>query len=181
MSWDERYSRGEHVGMTPMRFLVELAARLHETGEMLDLACGSGRHSVLFAEKGWKVTAVDSSGVALGMLRERDPRVTCVQADLEVPGAYDLGVDRWDLVVVTMYLQRSLFPLIRQAVRVGGRVAMAIPLEDPREGVRAMNPAFLLRGVGELEVEFPGWTVELARETNPDPPGRRVAEFVAVR
>lgn len=181
MSWDERYSRGEHVGMAPMGFLVELAARLHDTGEMLDLACGSGRHSGLFAEKGWKVTAVDSSVVALEILRERDPRVTCVHADLEVAGAFDLGVDRWDLVVVTMYLQRSLFPLIRQAVRPGGRVAMAIPLEDPREGVRPMNPAFLLRGVGELAEAFPGWTVELARETKPDPPGRRVAEFIAVR
>ena len=168
------------MGMAPMGFLVELAERL-PAGKMLDLACGSGRHASLFADKGWKVTAVDSSGVALGILRERDPRVTCVQADLETPGAFDLGVDCWDLVVVTMYLQPSLFPLIRQAVRPGGRVAMAIPLEDPREGVRPMNPAFLLRGVADLMVEFPGCTVELARETNPGPPGRRVAEFVAVR
>ena len=179
MSWDERFKRGEHTDRIPMAFLVELAERLDRPGKALDLACGAGRHAVLFAERSWDVTAVDSSEVALELLQGREPRVRTVAADLE-KGFFDLGSAEWDLVIVTLYLQRNLFERIRRAVKPGGRVAMAIPLVDPREGVKPMNPDYLLQG-GELAAEFPGWSIEHERETNPDPPSRQIGELVAVR
>ncbi len=179
MSWDERYSQGDHAASAPIPFLVELADRLPATGSprLLDLACGAGRHAVLFAERGWDVTAVDSSQVALRILAGRNPKIQAVLADLE---NYEMEVGQWDLIMVSFYLQRSLFERIRKGVKPGGRAAIAIPLEDPRDGVKPMNPLYLLKP-GELAAEFGGWTIEHYRETEPEPPARRIAEVVAAR
>ena len=179
MSWDERYSAGSHVGSPPLPFLVDLAERLPHGGTVLDLACGTGRHASLFADHGWEATGLDSSGVALQIIRDRDCRIQTVRADLEDP-AVDLG-GPWDLVIVVLYLQRGLFPRIRAAVKPGfGSIAMAIPLVDSREEVKPMNPLYLLQP-GELEAEFRGWTIEHSTEREPDPPARRTAELVAIR
>src|SRR5260370_16598969 len=41
------------------------------SGPALDIACGSGRHTLLLAARGQHVTAVDWSGAALGILETR--------------------------------------------------------------------------------------------------------------
>jgi SAM-dependent methyltransferase len=69
-NWDERYRRGEHGDDTPLPLVAEYAAKL-SPGRALELDCGLGRHALHLAERGWQVTAVDSSQVALEILRER--------------------------------------------------------------------------------------------------------------
>ena len=174
MSWDERFSKGDHADLKPMPFLVALASRTDRGARVLDLACGTGRHAVLFAERGCEVTAVDSSAVALQILRDRDARVTTILADLET---YEIEDGAWDLIIVTMYLQRSLFSKL-----IAARVATAIPLVDEREGVKPMNPDYLLHP-GELAAYFPvrGWVHEYREETTPDTPGRRLALLITFR
>jgi SAM-dependent methyltransferase len=176
MSWDERYSKGDHANLRPMAFLTALAERTAPGSRVLDLACGAGRHSLLFAAHGCAVTSVDSSQVALEILCDRDARVETVLADLTT---FDPGEELWDLIVVTMYLQRSLFASIRRWLKHGGLVAMAIPLVDERTGVKPMNPDFLLRP-GELASKFSrGWIYEHDLEIWPDPPARAIAELIA--
>lgn len=55
-------------------------------GRALDLGCGSGRHAVWLAERGWRVTAVDFSSEALRQARERAGElavdVDWIEADL---------------------------------------------------------------------------------------------------
>lgn len=41
--------------------LILKTVRLKKGAPVLDMACGAGRHSILFAQKGYKVTAVDLS------------------------------------------------------------------------------------------------------------------------
>jgi SAM-dependent methyltransferase len=177
MSWDERYRKGEHADVSPMPFLRALADVVPPGAQVLDLACGAGRHSVLFAERGCVVTAVDLSAVAIELLRRRHSQVQAVVAAAE---EFDMAAESFDLVVVTMFLDRTLFAKIRAAVKPGGRAAMAIPLVDEREGVRPMNAAYLLRA-GELAGEFPEpvWIREHSVCTLPDPPSRRIEELVA--
>lgn len=66
---------------------------------VLDLGCGLGRHSVLFARAGFKVTAVDISDEALGHLkaysRENDVGIACRKADME---ALPFSADAFDCV-----------------------------------------------------------------------------------
>ncbi|TMK44347.1 MAG: class I SAM-dependent methyltransferase [Actinobacteria bacterium] len=90
---------------------------------VLDLACGGGRHTRLFAEAGHPVTAVDIDLGNLGDLAGH-PRVEPIQADLEggdpfflrgpLPGRTFGGV------VVTNYLHRPLLEDLVAAVAPGG-------------------------------------------------------------
>lgn len=54
---------------------------------VLDLGCGLGRHSMLFARYGFKVTAVDISDDALNFLKkyskEKGAEISCRKADME--------------------------------------------------------------------------------------------------
>ncbi|SNR81498.1 MFS transporter [Actinomadura mexicana] len=63
--WDSRYSEHHHIWSgEPNAVLVQEAAGL-EPGTALDLGCGEGADAVWLARRGWRVTAVDISGVAL--------------------------------------------------------------------------------------------------------------------
>lgn len=96
-SWDERYrSREQLFSGAPNGVLVTEATGL-PAGKALDVGCGEGGDARWLAERGWQVTAVDVSRVAL----ERAARtsastvdVAWTYADLTVTvpeaGAFDL-------------------------------------------------------------------------------------------
>ena len=70
-AWDARYAAAEHVwGLEPNRFVVEVAGDL-PAGRALDVACGEGRNALWLARRGWQVTAVDFSAVALAKAAEQ--------------------------------------------------------------------------------------------------------------
>ena len=63
--WDRRYSGRELIWTAePNRFLVAETSDL-PPGRALDVACGEGRNAIWLAERGWRVTGVDFSEVAL--------------------------------------------------------------------------------------------------------------------
>ncbi len=64
-AWDERYAASELVwSAEPNRFVAEELADL-PPGRAVDLAAGEGRNAIWLARRGWQVTAVDFSAVAL--------------------------------------------------------------------------------------------------------------------
>jgi len=158
--WDERYRHGEHFTREPTP-LLQIAIQDLKPGRALDLACGVGRHAIFLAQHGWKVTAVDSSRVAIEILQQRaqeagvtiDARV----ANLEL-GDFHIDSAAYDLVCVFYYLQRNLFPAIRASVKSGGTVVAAIHLNDGKTDAKPSNPVFLLEP-GELREYFPDWTL----------------------
>ena len=180
--WNERYGRGEHVRGEPMPLLVRVADRL-EPGRALDLACGTGRHAVFLAERGWEVTAVDASHVGIELAkaaaRERGVEVDWRVIDLE-RDAFEIEAEAYDLIAVFYYLQRSLFRQIRAGVRPGGLVVAAIHMVDESPEIKQMNPSYLLQP-GELRAEFHGWELLHDYEGAPTEGGhkRRTAEMVA--
>jgi len=148
--WDRHYSDASSLDFTPAPLLVEVAEML-PAGRALDLACGAGRNALHLARLGWSVTAVDRSAVAIGLLRERaaglaiDARV----ADLE-GGGFGIEPGAYDLICDFYYLQRDLFPAIREGVRPGGMFAGAIHLAD------GSGRRFVMKA-GELREVFAGW------------------------
>ena len=120
--WNRRYGEaGQLFGVDPNRFLVAEVDGL-VPGRALDLACGAGRNAVWLAERGWTVTGVDFSDVALEHARRlsaaRGVEVEWVQADVREwtppAAAYDL--------VAILYLQ---IPAEERRV-VHGRAAAAV-------------------------------------------------------
>jgi 2-polyprenyl-3-methyl-5-hydroxy-6-metoxy-1,4-benzoquinol methylase len=99
-TWDARYAESDRVwsGRPNLR-LVEEVADL-PPGRALDVGCGEGADAVWLAGRGWQVTALDVSEVALARAREHavqagvGERVTALRHDLmtagPAPGRYDL-------------------------------------------------------------------------------------------
>jgi tellurite methyltransferase len=148
--WNARYASGEVTEKPPEALVIE-AVRGRSGGRALDLACGLGRNALYLAAQGWDVVAVDSSRVALEILSERAAEglaVHSVLADLEA-GEFRIEPDSWDLIVDCCYLQRDLFPSIRDGVRSGGLFVGVFPMSG-------INPAYLMRA-GEGRELFAGW------------------------
>jgi SAM-dependent methyltransferase len=112
--WDKRYEAGEHVNDEPQPLVAGFVSKL-TPGRALDIASGTGRHSLLLAERGWHVTAVDYSRAGMRILEkrclEKGLPVNAVIADLE-RHEFEIERDSYDLIVVCNYLQRDLFPRI---------------------------------------------------------------------
>jgi len=53
---------------------IEAALSLAPRAQILDLGCGNGRHAILLAQKGYRVTGVDYSEEALEMAKEEAKR-----------------------------------------------------------------------------------------------------------
>jgi SAM-dependent methyltransferase len=163
-------------------------------GPALDIACGTGRNTLLLAERGQHVTAIDWSDVALHTLAERARAVgTPVRLlkRLNEAGRTSLvGVDlvhgdmeqseipegHYDLVVCIQYLQRSLFPRMASALRPGGVLLVETftraQLDFPGG---PHNPAYLLE-TGELREAFPELCVLFYRELRA---GQGIASLLA--
>ena len=96
-AWDARYAAPELVwSLTPNQFVAAELADL-PPGRAVDLAAGEGRNAIWLAERGWDVTAVDFSRVALAKGRELagDAAIEWVCADATTwrsDAAYDLAV-----------------------------------------------------------------------------------------
>jgi SAM-dependent methyltransferase len=111
----------------------------------LDLACGGGRHVRWLAARGLGVTAVDRDAAALAGLRGI---AEVIVADLE--GApWPLGGRRFDLVLVTNYLWRPLWPPLLASLAPGGLLLYETFAAGHQTVGRPSRPDFLLQP-GEL-------------------------------
>ena len=152
--WDRRFreeTRDERPD--PIPFVVEMAAGL-QPGKALDLACGSGRHALWLARHGWSVTAVDGSPAAIAILKKGigNLPVQALIADLEKHG-YSIAREAWDLIVISLYLQRDLFEPAKRGVKPGGAlIAIALLAEEGK-------PARHRLKAGELKTYFAGWDI----------------------
>jgi tellurite methyltransferase len=157
--WDEKWnSAGEPYAVD--RLLTENEV-FFEGGLALDLACGRGQNTIWLARHGYRVLGVDGSWVALSAARraavaqEVADRSWFVQVDLD---AWLRPVCEFDLVCVIRFLDRRLFPFLRQGVRVGGVIAYTtrhsgLCLREP-----TANRAYLLQP-GELAEAFADWRI----------------------
>ena len=123
--WDRRYA-DRTVGdvMEPTPFLISCLPELPTSGLVLDVAAGAGRHALLLAQRGLRVDAVDISWQGLQLARQRAGQarikpdaVQFIVADLELPW---LPERAYDVILVSFFLYRPLFPLIKARLKPGG-------------------------------------------------------------
>jgi SAM-dependent methyltransferase len=165
--------------LTPARWLTDHRSLLPASGDALDVACGRGRNALWLAAEGFTVCAVDRDVTAIEALNAEAARarlaVTGKVRDLE-SGDPGLGTSSFDLVVVTNYLHRPLFPYLLAAVRPGGILVYETFTSDQARRGRPTNPAFLLES-GELRRLVAPLVVLTAREGEAE--GRDLASVIA--
>jgi len=154
--------------------LKSLSASL-KGGRALDLACGLGGNSLFLADLHYEVQALDVSDVAVDYVRER-----AVQQQLPIkPRVCDLTditnipLDRnfFDLVVITYYLDRSIFPFVKSLVNDQGYFFMETFYQSPKlenEGISnqyKLEPQELLGEFGDWKVLYYEENEEEGRQT----------------
>lgn len=143
-----------HHSSAPSSWVLRWAS-LVTRGPLLDVACGGGRHSRFFAERGIEVVAVDREPQSM-------PRVRFVQADLE-EGDWPFSNERFAAIVVTNYLHRPLLPVLAASLLPDAILLYeTFMLGNERYG-RPSNPRFLLQP-GELLDAYGGSLRVLAFE-----------------
>jgi tellurite methyltransferase len=179
-NWDQHYSDPAYVESAADPLLIQ-AADMLPPGRALDLACGPGRHALYLARLGWRVTAVDSSAVAIDLLRaEAGPLPTDARrVDLE-GGEFAIAPNTYQLICDFLYLQRDLFPQVREGIHPGGIFVGAIHLFQNDCTETPCNPAFQLQP-GELRSFFDGWKVLFYSESGAVGGSRRSAQDNARR
>jgi SAM-dependent methyltransferase len=136
----------------PSEWVSRWAPRIAPRGTVLDVACGSGRHSRFLAARGFRVCAVDRDVQALELLRDT-AGVSVEVADLE-NGPWPFPGWEFDGVVVTRYLHRPLFPRILDVLKPAGVLIYETFAAGNERFGKPSNPDFLLQ---------PGELLELVR------------------
>jgi len=175
--WDERYAASELVWSVGPNQFVEAECADLSPGRALDLAAGEGRNAIWLARRGWDVTAVDFSQVALdkGRTLAGDADVEWVCADATTwtrAGTYDL--------VVIAYLQlpaadrREAVRRGFTALRPGGTFLLVChDTTNLTEGTGGPQDASVLLTAEDVLADLAGEDFEVVR-------AERVERFVSV-
>lgn len=81
---------------------------LQSASSVLDLACGAGRHSIIFAEKGYEVTGIDLSDNLLSIGKEKSVQlglnIDFIKGDLR-----DFSIDKKFNIVINLFTSFGYF------------------------------------------------------------------------
>ena len=165
--WNARYAGTELLWTAQPNRLFAAEVEGLPAGRALDVACGEGRNAVWLAERGWRVTAIDFSDVALAkgarLAESRGVEVEWIVGDVLT---HELGTQAFDLVAV-LYLQLPHAELVRvlrsaaAALAPGGTLVVighdTTNLTDgyggPHDPSVLFTPDDVVSELGDLEVE----------------------------
>ena len=145
-SIEGRLPVNSHFADAPVSaWVARWASLIRPGGEVLDLACGAGRHARCLAAQGFEVCAVDRDPA---LFPDPPAGVTLVGADLEA-GPWPFAGRRFDAIVVTNYLHRPLLPVLVDSLEPGGVLVYETFARGNERFGKPSNPDFLL-APGEL-------------------------------
>lgn len=144
-AWDERHARRGRRS-DPAAFVVAAARWFSPGARVLDVAGGSGRNAVWLAGKGFEVTLIDFSPVAVRLATE-SAEAAGVSIDTVVRDVAALGLPpgpvqgRWDVIVMHHFLDRPGLESVPVRLAPGGVLACCQPTQrnlerNPRPSAR---------------------------------------------
>ncbi|KLN59466.1 SAM-dependent methyltransferase [Kiloniella spongiae] len=161
----------------PSSWVLKHAGYIPEDSDVLDLACGAGRHARLFLMSGHYVTAIDKDTNALNDL-ENFPGVEIIQTDLEDGSPFPLLKKKFGGIIVTNYLYRPLLPLLPELLAAGGVLIYETFMIGNEKFGRPKNPDFLLRPQELLDQYHPSLRVQSYEETTITEPNPAVVQRI---
>jgi SAM-dependent methyltransferase len=171
--WDRRFAEREPIhGGEPDPTFVDVAGGL-TPGRALDLGCGQGRNALWLAARGWRVTGVDFSRVALEHARRDSDGlpVEWVEADLREYEPAARAYDFVSYVFVQLPAEERAGVLARAAGAVadGGTLLVAVhDLRNLAEGEGGPQDPLVLATPAEIVGELPGLEIERAESSRRD-------------
>lgn len=163
----------------PSDWIVRWSHLVPSGARVLDIACGSGRHMAWFAQRGCHVVGIDRSDESVNAAA---PHGKVLQADIE-NGPWPLMVaerpQQFEVIVVTNYLWRALFPTMLQSLAPGGLLLFETFTSGNETVGKPSRPDFLLQP-GELLQRCQGLQITAFEEGFlPDPERfvQRIAAF----
>ncbi len=144
--WDKKYSSTEDIKSNPID-LVKYYYKLAHRGLALDIACGTGRHSIFLAQNDFEVDALDISSTALENI-QNCANIYPREVDFD---NHKLTTNCYDLVVCTYFLDRDIIEDIYNSLAPNGVLIYETFLSH--ENNQFQNGKFLLQK-GELKELF---------------------------
>jgi len=152
--WDEAYKDADIASAKLAQVLSEnihlLPHPLLQSSNALDLACGRAGNAIFLAEQGFHVDAVDISPNVLASLesfvKQQSLSISCECRDIETKGLSD---KKYDVIVVSYFLNRELFPQIIKALKPNGLLFYETWSQEKVGNSGPSNPDFRLQA-GEL-------------------------------
>ena len=174
-------SGATHALSAPSPWIARWSHLLEPGCEVLDVACGSGRHLQWFASRSHPVFGVDQN---IASARDLVPGAELAQADIENgpwPFVTPQGPRTFGAVVVTNYLWRPLLPVLLQSLAPGGLLLYETFAAGNETVGRPARPDFLLQPGELLRVCSNLQVVAYENGFLPDPDrfAQRIAAFAA--
>ena len=174
--WDERYRLGAYEDRTHPSAWLEQCVPDVAVGRALDVPCGAGRNALFLASRGFSVTGIDISAIALARAeataRSRRLSIEWIQRDLDT-GHGVTGT--FELIAVIHYVDLDLMRDLVDLLAPGGHLIVELhlatdqPVAGPQDPAFRVAPGALRDAAGHLDI------LSYSEEIVTDPDGRTVA------
>ncbi len=136
-------------------------------GVALDLACGLGKNSFYLAQLNYEVHALDISDVAIQYVKaEASKRSLPIYPrlyDLTDFKKLNLAANSYDLVIITYFLDRRIFPLVKSIIKEKGYFFMETFYHSPQSKNEPISNQYKLQPKELLSI-FDNWKVHFFEE-----------------
>ena len=112
-------------------------------GYILDLACGKGRHSIFLSNLGYNVVAADIDQDKLNYFNGKLIQKRVI--DVENINNWPLEKKKFNAIIVTNFLNRTIFPLIISSIKKGGYLIYETFSEGHQKIGSPTNPKYILK------------------------------------
>ncbi len=161
--WNQRYGNNNDAPRA-CQILREFTHLLPAEGSSLDLASGLGGNALLLANLGLTTSAWDLSPVGIEKLTALAiQQSTDVDAQVRDVIAQPPSINSFDVIVVSYFLERQLFPALLAALKPSGLLFYETFIADKPIGSGPSNPDYCLKQ-NELLQQCDGLVIRAYRE-----------------